>query len=610
MKTLGKLIKLSPLAIACAIALPAHAESFSQTVFFGDSLTDTGRLSEQINSLPPLSLPRLLIGQAQPSFTTNPDDPWSKILAKSYGHTATAFDGDIAHTNYAVGGARVSTLENSFGIERTPVTKQIDEYFAQTNNKADPNALYSVWIGANDLIAAGKMSNQAAALALIQKSAKEQAEQIQRLQQAGANYILVPSLPDVGITPEKVHNPKESATATTAAKLYNQTLYQTLNASDANVIAANTFALLQEAVQDKANFGFVNVDKAACTNASLVSVSLSCQPKDWQKTAENANETYAFADGIHPSGRTHRILAQYYQSIIDSPAQVATLPTHLISDGKYANTQLHRRLARLDNHEQSIWVDVAGSDNNRPNTIVGLDIAQPNYRTGAYVQHQKQSHRLGTHTDSQSKQTGVGVYHSHDFNQLNLTANVGIDRLDIQTDRQIVWDGAARSHQADGTGRRTYASLQGSYGIGVGKVTYRPYLGVSTQTVKVKTLIENQPKLSTAMRFDSQKQKSTQGEIGLNLAANISDKAELFGGVGYQHEFNDDPRQITAGITSLDGYTRGFSLPVANDKQHRSIAHLGAKFDFGKAQLTAGVDATHSDGDTDVGGFIGVQSRF
>src|SRR3546814_9790840 len=89
------------LAAALALAaMPALAQDspFSQTVFFGDSLTDSGHFRPALIQL--IGPNGALIGR----FTTNPGLVWSEYLADYYGTNAVSDNqgGD----NYAVGGAR------------------------------------------------------------------------------------------------------------------------------------------------------------------------------------------------------------------------------------------------------------------------------------------------------------------------------------------------------------------------------------------------------------------------------------------------------------------------------------------------------------------------
>lgn len=603
------LIKRSAIAAALAFSLyaPTSHANYNQVVIFGDSLSDTGNLASQINANPIVSL---ITGAPGSSFTTNPDTTWAGVLAKSYGLTANPNDNKtLTGTNYAVGGAKADKDETTaFNMIAIPsVRQQIDNYFAN-NQKADPNALYAVWIGANDLLAAGSKPTKEA-LAEIQAASLSQVSSINRLHEAGATQILVPNLPDVGITPRAVANPDIAQSATLAATVYNSTLFSQLNTLEANVIPANTFALLQEAVTDKEKFGFTNVSGIACQNLNSLISSLGCLESNWQITEPTANETYAFADDIHPSGRTHRILAQYYQNIIDAPAQIAALPTQLIRTGSAKDRQLNRRMDTLDSHTHSLWADVSGSQDVDPIVTLGFDHVGQHRNTGFYLSHQEQDNHLGSTMSATTKAIGAGLYHRQNFGNVQLKANVGIDRLSIDTSRHIAWDGAPRTHTSEANGRRTHAGLQLGYQLG-NSVTYRPYIGVNTQKVRIDDITESSPNLSTAMRFNKQTQKSLQGELGLDLQYSLNDKADLYGGVSVSREFNDDERIFTASLPSIREYTRGFNTPVKGEKDTQTHAHLGAKYRFGNANLNASITADHIDGDTDVGGLIGMQMKF
>ena len=179
------------------------------------------------------SLASSVFNQAQPSFTTNTDPVWSSILAKSYGHTADANDGTtLTGTNHAVGGARTKEdvvkmhlfLFSPFLYLPSHQHKtQINRYLTLNNHQADPKALYTVWTGANDLFEAAKAPTQLQAAEIITTAANDQANLVGQLGQAGAKHILVPSLPDVGVTPEYAQDPTKSATASLSAHIYNQT---------------------------------------------------------------------------------------------------------------------------------------------------------------------------------------------------------------------------------------------------------------------------------------------------------------------------------------------------------------------------------------------------
>ena len=79
------------LAAALAFAaLPAAAQTYSQTVFFGDSLTDSGFYRPFLIQAP-VRRPR-----SSGRFTTNPGLVWAEYLADFYGTNAPAWRDDQA----------------------------------------------------------------------------------------------------------------------------------------------------------------------------------------------------------------------------------------------------------------------------------------------------------------------------------------------------------------------------------------------------------------------------------------------------------------------------------------------------------------------------------
>lgn len=589
------LVKPLALAIGLLTIGNAYAQNFSQVVIFGDSLSDMGRF----RVLNPL------FGN-QNSFTTNPDPTWAGVLANSYGHKADAHTAaNPMGTNYAVGNSRVNEKQIS---NSPPVSTQTKDYFARHAN-ADPNALYAVWIGANDLLAAnGKPPAEAANI--ITTAATIQASQVNLLHNKGANYILVPNIPNVGLTQRfTVDDPKHAPDATKAAQLYNTTLYRELNKTSANVIPANTFSLLKETIDNHQAFGFkvANGDygcKKHWLSASLTSIN--CSKAEWK--TPTANEDYIFADGIHPSGRTHRILAQYYRSLIEAPAQMAQLPNEILKESD--NDRLHSKIQTLDKRPYSFWADVAVADGD-PAMLVGLDIAKKSHHTGVYLSHKKHSHNLDTIT-ADVKEMGVGVYHQHDIGRVQLTADVAVDKLSLDTDRQVAWEGMARSHQANADGRRLRAGLTAGVGFDVGRAVVRPLVGVNATQVKIDDIAENNPQLSTALQYDVPSVQSVQGVIGVDVKYPINERIDVYVSAMHKHEFGDGQDEVVrTKLSSMPEYDRAYEMPVSYAKHtNQQKVDIGAVINLNKATLNAGLIATNADEGSDVGGYVGVQVKF
>src|SRR6185369_2957950 len=183
-------------AIACGSS--ASAQQFSQVVVFGDSLSDAGYFKPVLaaSGVPPSLL--TILGR----FTTAPGPVWSELVAAYYGAPtgpSNANNGNI----FAQGGARVALNSSSTptGAAQRPVTTQVTEYLARAGGNADPNALFAIWAGANDVLqtlgalSAGAITSDQGSAA-IQAAATAEIQQIARLRAAGARYVVVFNLPN------------------------------------------------------------------------------------------------------------------------------------------------------------------------------------------------------------------------------------------------------------------------------------------------------------------------------------------------------------------------------------------------------------------------------
>src|SRR3546814_3304819 len=97
------------------------------------------------------------------------------------------------------------------------------------------------------------------------------------LQAAGAQYVLVPNLPDIGLTPSfRAGGAAAMGQGTALAAAYNDALFGGLAANGLRVIPVDTFHFLQEVVADPGFYGFANVTRAGC----------GVQPRSAEHTSE------------------------------------------------------------------------------------------------------------------------------------------------------------------------------------------------------------------------------------------------------------------------------------------------------------------------------------
>ena len=300
---------LGALALAFGLAGGAQAQSFTTVVVFGDSLSDSGNVA-LIRSLPPGN-----------SFTTNPDPVAAEIIAETFG--ASGAPSLAGGTNYATGGACVTSDPC---IYRAPtIATQVDQHLLQRpGGLADPDALYTIWAGANDIESA-LGSNPATATAETLEAAGALAAQIRRLQNAGARHIVVYNLPDLGVTPAaRAGGPAIAGGLGALSGAYNEALDVALRSNEDGIVPINVARLFEEILEAPETYGFTDVTATACLPGAVN--SLACGPAGSglpETYAPGANENHLFADGQHPSGAAHRMLAEVVTSTLAAPVQVS-----------------------------------------------------------------------------------------------------------------------------------------------------------------------------------------------------------------------------------------------------------------------------------------------
>ncbi len=316
--------RLIPALVASAMMIGApnaHAIKFTGVFVFGDSLSDAGYYRPFLAAigLPPASVSTL--GR----FTTNPGPVWSELIATNYGGNPSPSNagGGI----YAQGGARAQGASASTppNFAQRPVGTQIDEYFARSGGTADPAALYAVWAGANDIFQnfVGITGGTVNPATVINTAVGTEIAQIARLQAAGARYVLVFNLPDLGVTPQfspAAISAAGSAAATALSVNYNAALFAGL--AGRKVIPVDAFALFNDVRANAAAFGFTNTTGVAC-NPTPPAGLIACGPGNLVNA--NAPSTFLFADGVHPTTGSHAIVADFVKSLIDGPNAYSTL---------------------------------------------------------------------------------------------------------------------------------------------------------------------------------------------------------------------------------------------------------------------------------------------
>ena len=570
------------LATALALAAaPAFAGPFSNTVFFGDSLTDSGFYRNFLIQPSPLAPPNpsnALVGR----FTTNPGLVWSEYLANYYGtnaapawtltNTGTRIPG--AGSNYAAGGA---TVVPGPGFPPTPptqfapsLTTQVNAYLAA--GSADPNALYTVWGGANDLFF---RLNGATTTPQFLASATAEVGLIAALQNAGARYILVPNMPDVGLTPFGLsQGPAGSANITALVNGYNQTLFGGIAQQGLRVIPLNNYQLLHEISADPAAYGFNSATIPACAGTSLTCVSVG--------------SGRAFADGVHPSSEAHAIIAQYAVSAIEAPRQMALLPNSASMVGRSRAERVAAHATAADADGMKFWTDLRGDfqrydhgdvyDGAGPTLTFGVDWTSGNLVYGAFAGYGRQAQDFGQRRGSfdQSDATVGGFVGWYGDNGGWVNGQVSWSQVDFDIDREVVLGTAVRRHSSSADGENLSAGLSAGWEFGEGALRHGPVLGALMQRIDIDEFAEDEPTSSTSLAYPEQSFDSMIGSIGWQASYAINDHFKPYARLTVDREFEDAPAEAWAQMQSMPG-TAPFAVPGMSFDQDYSTLTFGAR---------------------------------
>jgi outer membrane lipase/esterase len=535
---------------ALVFSASASASQFTQVVSFGDSLSDAGNIS--IASGSPVIT----------RFTTNPGHTAVEDIASHYGFTL--LPSLAGGTDYAWGGAQsaINVPEGPLTIPSTAT--QIGQYLASTGGKANPNALYTLWIGGNDILNANP--NPALAPTSVTIAALNEVGQIKALQAAGAKTIVVFNLPDLGLTPAaQSEGPAGVSGANQLSILYNGALNGGIKQLGKGIVQLDTFDLIHELVADPGKYGFTNVTVPACTTPS----SISCTPATL--VAPNADKTFLFADGIHPTTAAHAALAEYAVSVLNAPQQISLLgESALASNEAQARTLRNEMLSDNFGSETRVFTAVdygqqtfktgstsPNTDSNNVNLTVGVDVrTSDNLSVGVALgvsQNNADVDGGGGFRMQDLAASGYAIYHAGggyfggygSFGQLSYN---GIARsFDI---------GAARRNESGDTdGSHLGAALTGGWWFGNDALKTGPFATAQYEDIKVNGYNEGGSD-STAMFFGKQKIQSLIGTVGWRLQGNwqwSNTMLHPYAELAWNHDDRADPRMVTAGLNALSG---------------------------------------------------------
>ncbi len=594
--------RLVPILVAAALgaglATEASAQNFSGVVSFGDSLSDGGYYRPWLASIGLSPANVAILGR----FTTNPGPIWSENVARYYG--VTPGPSNAGGSIYAQGGANVATPSalTPPGQAQRPVSTQITEYFGANSGAANPNVLYTVWVGANDIFNnLGAFQAGAITAAQLQANvlaaATAEIGQIGRLRAAGARYVAVFSLPDIGTTPQFAAIGGATAASVTALSAgYNTTLWTGLQGAGIQVIPVDAAALLAEIRANYAAYGFTNITSPACGpnppySSPPFPSSQFCTPA--QLVAPNAATTYVYADGVHPSTAASGIVGDYLISLLSGPqqlgllaevplrtheAQVRTLLDGLVQASKQAPGKLGA-FAALDGGNFDIDPSTGNpslSSDNQTWTIGATMRASETFTLGLAIGQSTATATFGGPGGNfRTKENQVSAFAGWRYEGWYALASASVSSVDYtQISRAIPLGIVTRTAQATSSGGNGAGGAAIGYDFNLGGFLVGPFAGFSSQSVTVNAFTEEGAG-SANLRIGEQKRTSLVTTLGLRASGTFG-MVSPYARVTYNKENRNDDRVITASPAAL-ATINAYQLPAYTQDDTWGTAVIGVR---------------------------------
>jgi len=302
-----------------AAAAPS-SPTFTEAVFFGDSLTDPGAFGFR--------------------FTTGPGMTWAQHVAERLGQSTepnehVASYGDVYQgkpglagpggLNYAQGGARANAPYStvSQNPEGTPISTAVQlQHFVKQHGSFGPEQLVTLYVGTNDVaynydltkdptLAQGLRDNQTPSpevmnrdRARVQKAAEDEARTASAILANGAQHLAVFTLADLAVLPW-FESDASRAYVGELTNVYNASLVASLP-QDPRLQVIDMGAFVDDLLQNAAAYGFTH---GANEDACLQPGQDYCDADAWK--SPDADRTYVFAAAEHMTTHANELLAEY-----------------------------------------------------------------------------------------------------------------------------------------------------------------------------------------------------------------------------------------------------------------------------------------------------------
>jgi len=568
-------IKCSCVGLALALVIgcsPAASQSISQVVVFGDSTVDSGWYR---NAAPNSTNPTyntdfaIAVTQGGGAATTNPGPVNSQLLAGFFGLTANPAN-TPGGTDYATGDAR--NAQTNTGVPNSlqgavPTVTQISNYLAANGGVANPNALYLISSGGNDISYATGNLPAGSQSAYVVTAATDLVAAIVQLQAAGARTFIVPD------------TPQSFGGATTEAlrATYNTTLWQGLAAAHVNFVPADINAMYRAVQASPSTFGLIGGGGPACTQPAGIPSGWStmCSPTSTISTlvSPDAEYTHLLADDIHLSTAGQQIEADYEYSLIVAPTEISLLAEvpvktrQTMIETMFTQIGLSQQQRRVGSYNawisggvsalamQSSAPGAPGDPGTPLGATVGVDYAfAPGWLAGGAVSVGNTTQTFSLGGDFVQNEFAVSAYAAYLGQPIwaDIIGSAGF--INDQVNRIVPIGIAQLSNTGSANGSNLSLAAEGGYNFRSGPVTHGPLAGMLLQRVYIDGYTETDPFAAvggfTALSYANQIRNSAVSELGYQASVQIGNWAP-FAKLTWDHEFAGAGRTVTASLTTI-----------------------------------------------------------
>jgi len=287
-KGLWNLTILAPL-LAASMTAQAETPKYDALYVFGDSYCDVGNLFLATGG-----------AEAGPPYYNGRFSNGPIWLDHVAGFLSVPLKPSLAGgTDNAFGGAWVTEGKSVSGATIPSVPEQVGLYLSQHGGKADPNALYILEGGGNDILDTTSGSPEALGFKIAAALAGSEL----LLRQAGARHFIIPDLFNVGLLPAAAGNVSFATKASAAA---NESLDELLAFEQLlegiHIARMDVFSLLNSVEKDPTHFGFTDVTDPCLTTT----------------VCADPDHTF-FWDTHHPTEFGHAFFAVTLENVLANP---------------------------------------------------------------------------------------------------------------------------------------------------------------------------------------------------------------------------------------------------------------------------------------------------